>query len=155
VTEAQAENRKKFGCPICLPADARIATPSGEIEIGKITAGTIVWGVDESGRRIATRVRARTEAVPPPDHRIVIVELADGRVARGSPGHPDLEGRALGTLAPGDMLNGSRITKVERVPYGGHTFDLVLEGGLSRYVADGVVLESTVPIVDASRAEER
>jgi hypothetical protein len=140
----QAKNRKQFGCPICLPDDARIATPSGAVAISKLAPGAIVWTIDDAGRRVATRVLHVASSATPVGHQLVVIELADGRRVRASPGHPASDGRALGTLAAGERLDGSVIVRVRRIPYRGKTFDLVLENGRARYISDGVVLSSSL-----------
>jgi hypothetical protein len=138
-----AENRKKFGCPICLPFDARIATPSGPAAVSELVSGAYVWSVDAAGHRIAVRVRAVVSVPVPPGHRLSVVELDDGRVLRASPGHPAADGRAIGTLAAGAELDDARVVRSLTVPYDGRTFDLVLEQG-DLYFADGVLVKSSL-----------
>ena len=71
--------------------------------------------------------------------------LADGRVVRASPGHPLVDGRELGSLRAGDLFDGSRViaATVERYDVG-FTYDLLASGRTGAYVADGVVLASTL-----------
>lgn len=144
LSEEQARRREQFGCPICLPADAPIATPAGAVPISALSPGATVWSVDETGRRVESRV-VHVRSVPAPaGHELVVVELADGRTVRASPGHPDALGRPLGALSPGDELDGSNVVRVHRVPYRGRTYDLVLDDGHTTYVAAGVTLRSTL-----------
>ena len=71
--------------------------------------------------------------------------LADGREVHVSPGHPLADGRAVGSLAVGDAIDGSVIVGVERLPYGsGMTFDLLPSGPTGTYWAGGVPLASTL-----------
>src|SRR5688572_278827 len=39
LTAEQAENRRNYGCPICLPHDARIAAPGGDVAIARLQPG--------------------------------------------------------------------------------------------------------------------
>ncbi len=140
----QAHNRRQYGCPICLPADAEIATPSGFIAISQLTPGARVWSVDGNGQRVEARVLRVVSTPVPPGHELVRVELADGRVLRASPGHPDSDGRAIGSLSPADALDGSVIVAVHRIAYRGHTYDLVLDPADAQYVSDGVLMRSSL-----------
>jgi hypothetical protein len=73
------------------------------------------------------------------------VGLAEGRAHVASPGHPTADGRLLGSIASGDVIDGSRVVAADRVPYGyGATFDLLPAGPTATYWADGVLLRSTL-----------
>lgn len=140
----QARNREQFGCPICLPGDAQIETPNGQVAISTLTPGAAIWSVDEEGRRVVARVLHVMSVPAPAHHEIARVELADGRIVRASPGHPDATGRALGSVAVGDELDQSTVTDVRRIPYVGRTYDLVLSDGRTQYLADGVRLRTSL-----------
>jgi hypothetical protein len=140
----QARNRKQFGCPICLPEDTRIATPTGEVVISRLAAGALVWSTAGDGGRVVRRVEHVLSVLAPPEHRIAVVELEDGRRLRASPGHPDAHGHPVGQLGPSDPLDGSRVRSVTLVPYTRRTFDLVLEAGATHYFADGVLVRSSL-----------
>ena len=138
------KNRKRFGCPICLPDDARIATPTGDVAISSLAPGALVWSTTADGKRVARRVEHVVSVAAPPEHRIALIELEDGRRLRASPGHPDAAGHPVGDLTVGDALDGSRVRRVTLVPYTRRTFDLVLEGGATTYITDGVLVRSTI-----------
>ena len=141
----QQANREKFGCPRCLPADTRIATPSGDRSISELAVGSPIFTIDDSGQRVVAHVLYIGSTRVTGGHRLVRITLADGRVVSGSAGHPTAEGRSLGALALGDQLDGSRITNVEIVPLAGdQTWDVLPSGPTGLYVADGVVLRSTL-----------
>ena len=77
-------------------------------------------------------------------HEIVVVELADGRTLRASPGHPTLTKR-IGELAVGDVLDGGKITKLRRETFTDRaTWDLLPGGPTGVYWADGVLIGSTL-----------
>jgi len=132
-------------CPICLAAGTRIGTPGGDVRVEDIRAGMAVWSVDGAGRRIEATV-IRTGRTPVPStHQVVRLRLADGRELLASPGHPLRDGRRIGDLRAGDAVDGSRVALAELEPYaGGFTFDLLTSGPTGAYVADGIVLRSTL-----------
>lgn len=139
-----AESRRQFGCPICLPGDARIATPAGSTAVSELRVGALVWSVADDGRRVAARVRHVASVAAPNGHELAVIELSDGRVLRASPGHPGPDGRAIGSLSAGDALDGSVVVRVRRAPYQGRTYDFVLDAGRTRYLSDGVVVQSSL-----------
>jgi hypothetical protein len=76
---------------------------------------------------------------------MVHLTLADGRQLWASPGHRVADGRQLGTLAVGDVVDTSRVSGWELVPYAGdHTYDLLPAGPTGFYWANGVLLSSTL-----------
>jgi hypothetical protein len=144
-TAEEAKNRQQFGCPICLPSSARIETPRGSVAIGEIVPGMTVVSVDETGARIAARVTYVGSAEVAASHELVVLELEDGRVVRASEGHPLAGGRTFAKIVAGDAIDGARVRSVTRVPYsGGRTWDLIVDSPTGFYVADGVVLASTL-----------
>ena len=134
-----------LNCPICLARGTRIATPSGEIAVEDLHVGDVVWTVDASGARFAAPLVGIGSTPVPPTHEVVRVTLDDGRVVLASPGHPTNDGRRVGDLAPGDMLDGSRILSALREPYAGElTFDILPAGETGAYWANGILLGSTL-----------
>ena len=133
------------GCPICLPAGTRIATPAGDVLVSELREGEVIWSRDCAGQRIAARVRVVRSVPVPASHRVVRVTLGDGRVASASAQHPLAGGLAIGSLQHGDSLDGSAVEQVELVPYaGGRTWDVLPSGESGEYWADGVVMGSTL-----------
>jgi hypothetical protein len=105
----------------------------------------LVWTETPDGRRIAARVMDAGSTPVPAGHLMVRLALADGRVLLASPGHRAADGRPLGTLAPGDRLDGSTIVGWELVPYGSdRTYDLLPAGPTGTYWANGILLSSTL-----------
>ena len=76
--------------------------------------------------------------------RLIRVVLADGRSVVASPGHPSSDGRRIGALTPGDLLDGSRVVTIDVLPYSGDTWDLLPRSSTGTYWADGVLLGSTL-----------
>jgi Hint domain-containing protein len=131
-------------CPICLAAGTRIATPSGEISVQDLRVGTAVWTTDAGGRRSVGVVLETGHMEAPPGHVVVALRLDDGRTVMVSPGHPTADGRTVGALRPGDRYDGGRVTSATLVPYGGSTWDILPSGPTGSYVANGVLLGSTL-----------
>jgi hypothetical protein len=132
-------------CPICLAAGTLIAAPAGALRVIDIKAGMLVWTADRQGRRVAAAVLEVGSTQVPAGHLMVHLVLADGRELLASPGHRAADGRALGSLAAGDTLDGSTIVRWELVPYSGdRTYDLLPAGATGTYWANGVLLSSTL-----------
>ena len=131
------------GCPICLAATTHIGTPDGPILVPDLRAGMLVWTVD-AGRRVAAPIAIVRYTPAPFGHRVIRVVLADGRAVVASPGHPTGDGRRVGELNPGDLLDGSRIVAMDVLPYAGDTWDLLPLSSTGTYWADGVLLGSTL-----------
>jgi hypothetical protein len=132
-------------CPICLAAATLISTPQGDVRVTDIKPGMLVWTARLDGTRIATPVLEVGSTAVPAGHLMVHLVLADGRELLASPGHRASDGRQLGSLARGDTLDGSTITRWELVPYAGdRTYDLMPAGPTGTYWAGGIHLSSTL-----------
>ncbi|HEV2218325.1 MAG TPA: Hint domain-containing protein [Candidatus Dormibacteraeota bacterium] len=132
-------------CPICLSAGTLISTPAGDVVVTAIRPGMLVWTQSANGERVVAPVIEVGSTPVPASHRMVHLTLADGRQVWASPGHRTADGRPLGSLAIGDVVDGSRVSGWELVPYGGgHTYDLLPAGGTGLYWANGILLASTL-----------
>ncbi len=154
----EVARREQFGCPRCLPAATRIATPVGDRAVAELAVGDPIWTLDRAGRRIAATVVHVGSSQVIGGHVLARVTLADGRVVAASPGHPDAAGRPVADLTVGATLSGSTVVAVERVPLvGARTYDVLPSGETGTYWADGVLLGSTfaVPGAPASTAGAR
>lgn len=144
VVEAQAPAGGP-NCPICLARGALIDTPLGPIAVDRLRLGDPVWTLDATGRRVAGTVIALGSTPAPADHHVVRLRLADGRSVTASPGHPLADGRRIGEIRVGDVVDGSRVAAVDLLPYaGGETFDLVASGATGAYFAGGIPMGSTL-----------
>ena len=132
------------GCPICLAATTRIATPQGPLPITALTTGMRVWTLDAGGRRIAVAILRVGHTRAPVGHQVVRLRLQDGRTVQVSPGHPTVDGRTVGALRVGDSFDGSVVAATDRIPYAGDTWDLLPAGSTHAYWADGILLGSTL-----------
>jgi hypothetical protein len=134
-----------LNCPICLARGTRIATPSGELAVEDLRVGDIVWTQGARGERVAAPLVAIGNTPVPDTHEVVRVALADGRTVLVSPGHPTADGRRVGELRAGDVLDGAVIVSAERVRYtAGSTYDVLPAGATGAYWANGVLLGSTL-----------
>jgi hypothetical protein len=131
--------------PICLPPDAAIDTPDGPRPVSELAPGDPVYTLSADGRVVVAPIARVGSRVAPRDHRVVDLALADGRRVRGSPGHPTADGRRLGDLVPGDLVDGVIVTGADLVPFGAdRTWDLRPASATGAYWADGVLLGSTL-----------
>jgi Hint domain len=144
VTIEKRESGQLLNCPICLVRGVLISTPSGDIPVQDVRPGMTVWTTDRHGRRIARVVLQVGSMQAPLGHEVVRVELADGRMVVASPAHPTADGRTVGSLRIGDRVDGSTVVGMALLPYAGTTFDLLPSGPTGTYVADGVLLGSTL-----------
>jgi hypothetical protein len=145
VTVASRTPTTAPNCPICLAAATLISTPNGDMRVTDVTLGMVVWTASVDGTRVAVPVLEVGSMQVPATHRMVHLVLADGRELLASPGHRTADGRPLGSLAAGDALDGSTITRWELVPYAGdRTYDLLPAGPTGAYWANGILLTSTL-----------
>jgi len=132
-------------CPICLARGTRIDTPDGPRAVEELRVGDLVWTLDAAGGRAVAPLLAIGSVPAPADHEVVHLVLADGRELWASPGHPLSDGRRLGDLGRGDIVDGSEVAASQRVTYtGGSTFDILPAGASGAYWADGIALRSTL-----------
>jgi hypothetical protein len=132
-------------CPICLARGTLIDTPFGPVPVERMKIGDRVWTLDVAGRLVEGTVIAVGSTIAPADHRVIDVVLVDGRTVTASPGHPLPDGRTIGDLRAGDLVNGSEVASVESRAYGdGETFDIAVGGPSGVYFVDGIALRSTL-----------
>ena len=127
----------------CLPGDARISTPSGDVAVKDLRVGMDVWSRDANGARVAVPI-ANVSRVPINGvHHVARLVLSDGRTVVVSPEHPALVG-LVEDLHAGDAYDGATVVSVTLVRYAGDATYDVLPVGYGIYWADGVPLRSTL-----------
>jgi len=145
VSVASRSQGARPNCPICLSAATLISTPAGNVVVTSIRVGTLVWTQAPDGSRVAALVIEVGSTPVPTGHLMVHLTLADGRQLWASPGHRTADGRPLGSVRVGDVVDGSRVSGWELVPYAGErTYDLLPAGPTGLYWANGVLLSSTL-----------
>lgn len=133
------------GCPICLSGDTTIDTPQGPVNVKDLTVGMTVWTVNQHGERVRAPVARVGMTRVPLTHVMVHLILDDGRQLYASPGHPTTDGRMLGQLKAGDILDGSHVIGTQLVPYNQpYTYDLLPTGDTGFYWANGILVASTL-----------
>jgi hypothetical protein len=129
----------------CLAAHTLIDTPTGPVAVEDLHVGDAVWTADANGVRTYATVLKTQRLQVPASHEMMHLVLLDGRELFGSPTHPTADGRTLGDLSAGDMLDGVSITIAERLPYGQPaTYDLLPSGSTGTYWANGILIGSTL-----------
>jgi hypothetical protein len=115
------------------------------VAVEDLRVGDLVWTVDASGARVSAVILRTAKTSVPASHQMVHVTLSDGRELWASPGHPTADGRTLGMLGQGDLLDGARIIQAERVIYDQPaTYDILPAGATGFYWADGILIGSTL-----------
>ena len=131
--------------PICLSGNTLIATPSGSKRVQSIREGEMVWSVDATGSRIVVPVKNVGHTLVPNDHKVVHLLLADDRELFVSPGHKLADGRAVGAILEGDVVDGAMVISAVLTLYNEpYTYDILPEGATGMYWAGGVLLQSTL-----------
>jgi hypothetical protein len=133
------------GCSLCVCAapDTPVATPWGEVPMYSLATGDLVLSIHH-GQITAVPV-LETNRVAVNHHRVVRVELANGKVLEMSPGHPTADGRFFGDLRAGDTLGATAILSTGLVPYAAsHTYDILPASDSGVYFAGGVPIGSTL-----------
>ncbi len=131
--------------PVCLPAGTLIDTPSGQVPVENLKIGDPVWTTDAQGNRITSTILNTRRVSVPAGHPLVHVVLSDGRSLWVSPNHPTADGRLIGSLAVGDILDGTSIAGINSVASDQPaTYDLLPAGATGDYWANGILIGSTL-----------
>jgi hypothetical protein len=133
--------------PICLSGDARIGTPKGDVSVKDIKKGMSVWTIDRNGKKVPSIVMITGKTFVSVGHKVVHIQLSDGRNLYVSPGHKVADGRKAGELRPGNILQGSSVLSVNLIPYTEeYTYDILPSAETGMYFANGILLQSTLGI---------
>jgi hypothetical protein len=147
VIDVQERNSSFPACPICLAAQTQIDTPNGTIAVEDLKIGDVVWTMDGSSARVSMPILKMARVNVPVNHTMTHLLLSDGRELWVSPGHPTADGRRIGDLKVGDLLDRARVVLLERVLYDQPaTYDLLPSGDTGFYWANGILLDSTLVV---------
>lgn len=131
--------------PICLSGDTHIGTPGGDIAVKDAKEGMSVWTIDERGQKIASVIMLTGKTSAPVGHKVVHIQLSDGRNLYVSPGHKIADGRKMGELRGGDTLQDATVLSANLIPYmEEYTYDILPAGATGMYFANGILLQSTL-----------
>jgi hypothetical protein len=134
-------------CPICLSENTTIDTPNGYVSVKSIREGDVVWTSGINGSRQIVKV-LKTTKIQVNNHQMSHIKLDDSRQVYASPNHPLADGRPIGSIVVGDIVDGGRVIIAELVPYqGDYTYDILPSGDTRTYWANGVLLRSTISSV--------
>ena len=103
--EIQKQEPSFPSCPICLSAGTLIDTPQGAVLVESLRLGDSVWTMNKAGERVPGRIERLGNVRVPATHQVVHLILSDGRELQASPGHPTADGRVVGDLNLGDLLD--------------------------------------------------
>lgn len=136
-------------CPKCLAGATLIDTPNGQVPVKDLREGMLVWTSidlkDNDSSRQAVPISRTSRTEVPPDYKIIHLQLEKGLDLFVSPGHPTADGRLFGMLNVGDVVDGSRVSSYELVPYDeGYTYDILPSGVTATYWANGILIGSTL-----------
>jgi hypothetical protein len=143
--EIQNQESSFPSCPICLAAGTLIDTPHGMVAVEDLRVGDFVWTVSTSGERVSAPVLKTSSLPVSAGHQVLHLLLSDGGELWASPGHPTADGRTLGDLKAGELLDGAHVIFIARVPYeDASTYDLLPAGDTGFYWANGILMGSTL-----------
>lgn len=131
--------------PICLSFETTITTPQGEVSVRDLKRGDLILTLGPNGEKEVKSIVKISKTHVPQNFRVVHLVLNDGRSISASAAHPSSDGRIIGNLRTGDILDGSKIVTTESILYkDSYTYD-ILPAGVSRvYWANGILLKSTL-----------
>jgi hypothetical protein len=131
------------GGGVCASPDTPIATPDGYRPIATLAVGDLVYS-EEGGSLVAVPLRRVTRRAVERHYVVEITTRKGARLEISAP-HPTADGRTFADLRVGDLLDGDVIISRELVPYPHRfTHDILPASGSGTYVADGVLIGSTL-----------
>lgn len=134
-------------CVPCLSGDTLIDTPVGAVQVIDLQVGMPVWTLDATGLRTPTIVAQTIRRPVSSGASIVHLALSDGRRVSVSSQHPTTDGRTIGDLAVGDVLDGSRVVEAQTQAYDQPAkYDLLPAGETGSYWANGIPMNSTIEV---------
>ncbi|MEO1450130.1 MAG: Kazal-type serine protease inhibitor domain-containing protein [Bacteroidota bacterium] len=129
----------------CLSPTVCIDAPGGGIELWTLTRGDSVFSLDEAGREVVVPVMDLQKVPVGEEHRLVHLTMNDGSSLMASPMHPIADGRLLGDIHPGDIIEGREVkTRTWRKTPSGFTMDLLPLGPTSVYRIGGYWYQTTM-----------
>jgi hypothetical protein len=145
LTPEDAKARAEYGCPKCLPADARVDTPIGSRPVSELRVNDAIWSQNDNGVRVASRVTKTSSTPILGPHSFYRLALSDGRALRASGQHPLADGRLLAAAPIDSLLDGAKIVdvRIERTT-DERTYDILPATTRGTYWVSGVLVASTL-----------
>ncbi len=141
----QAEQRKYYGCPICLASNTMISTPQGDKNVQELQTGDLVWSTDKSGKKISVPISQTFFAKVPPSHNVFHLVLSDKREVWLSPYHSLTGKKYINDLKFGSYYDKAIVKKIDLIPYAGtKTYDILPASETGYYWANGILIGSTL-----------
>lgn len=132
-------------CPVCLSGNTFIVTPNGDVNIKDLRKGMEVWTLNSFGYKQVAKILKTASTIVPKHHKVIHLVLSDGRELFASPNHPTSDGRTIGGISVGDLIDGAYVIKSESILYDeASTYDILPSGGTGLYWANGILLKSTL-----------
>lgn len=145
VSIGKSAGRPYGSCPICLSANSEIKTPNGDVNVKDVKDGMVVWSTDSNGIIIKSKIIRINNVFVGDTHKVIDLQLADGRELFVSPNHPTYDNRIIAELKVGETYDGSTITSMELVPYKYQfTYDILPDSQTGNYFANGILVGSTL-----------
>ncbi len=143
LTTANAQSNDGMGG--CLSFDTLIATPQGNIPMIELETGDARIYSGHGRKQGNTADELVWKVSVPNSHVVFHLILNDGKKLYVSGSHPTADERIISDLIPGDIIDGAKLTSIEKVLYsGGYTYDLLPAGDTGFYWANGDLLGSTL-----------
>ncbi len=144
LSTANAQSNMSIPIPNCLSSDTLISTPDGNIPVTDLRPRMDVFTLDMDGNKVIKPIELTFETEVHDSHIMCHLILSDGREVSVSEGHFTCDKRMIGDLNPGDIIDGAKLTSIERTKYNsGYTYDLLPDGETECYWANGILLRST------------
>ena len=133
------------GCPICLSADSTIKTPEGDMNVKEIKDGMTVLSTDSNGNIVKSKVIQTNRVFVGDTHKVIDLQLADGRELFVSANHPTYDGKTIAGLQVGENYDGSIVKSMKLVQYKyQYTYDILPDSTTGNYFANGILVGSTL-----------
>lgn len=130
----------------CLTSACKIRTIHGYREVEELTIGDSIATIDNGDTIFLPIIQTNKIAVEQEKHIICNIEFLNGIKISVSSEHPASDYKSeIGSLKPGDILNGLVVTSIEKtINKEKFTYDILPAGSTGTYWVNGVLLGSTL-----------
>ena len=104
-----------------------------------------VWSTDSNGIIVKSKVIKINSVFVGDTHKVIDLQLSDGRELFVSPKHPTYDGRIIADLKVGETYDGAAVKSTELVQYKYQfTYDILPDSQTGFYWANGILVGSTL-----------